>query len=436
MRTSSISCPKPISPRRPTPSTPLFLPGSELRLTRCRCFYGKRRFQKLIPQAKKRSDRWMRSWWKRVLGEEGNWFGLKDDDMQDEFEFEEILNSSGDGELSEEEKFEAWKQRAEAIIELREAQVDIRNEENRMWEDWLVDPAAAVEHGNGSSWEQTSNDGSNGIPGEGSIGDDDGPISLRRMVKSIRAMVIGLEEDEILYEDRVFQYASSNSAKFLAGLIIVPWSLSFLAHDFVLMPFLDRYVKTVPLAAQMLDIRTSQKRELVKELKHEQARYRFEVQIGKSPPLSDKELYKELREKILEMREERRLENRREFANIWSDAVFGVSLFLLLYFNKSKVALLKFTGYKIINNISYTMKAVLIILVADTILGYHSAVGWEALVDVILEHYGLEVDEAAIIIFVGIVPVAIDAYIKYWIFTKLPKLSQEVATMVYRIGRH
>lgn len=58
-----------------------------------------------------------------------------------------------------------------------------------------------------------------------------------------------------------------------------------------------RYVKTVPLAAQMLDVRRNQKLEMVKELKTEQARYRFEVEIGKSPPLSEKELYLELRHK-------------------------------------------------------------------------------------------------------------------------------------------
>ncbi|MCI48128.1 chloroplast envelope membrane protein-like, partial [Trifolium medium] len=42
-------------------------------------------------------------------------------------------------ELSADEKFEAWKQRAEAIIELREAQEDTRNQEARKWEDWLLE---------------------------------------------------------------------------------------------------------------------------------------------------------------------------------------------------------------------------------------------------------------------------------------------------------
>lgn len=60
---------------------------------------------------------------------------------------------------------------------------------------------------------------------------------------------------------------------------------------------LNRYVKTVPLAAEILDVRRNQKLEMVKQLQFEKARFRFEVEIGKSPPLSDEELWWELRRK-------------------------------------------------------------------------------------------------------------------------------------------
>ncbi|KAL0426717.1 UNVERIFIED_CONTAM: Chloroplast envelope membrane protein [Sesamum latifolium] len=186
-------------------------------------------------------------------------------------------------------------------------------------------------------------------------------------------LVLGREEDDILYEDQVLLYASLKSAKFLAVLVILPWTLDFLVHDYVLVPFLDRYVKTVPLAAQMLDVRKNQKLEMVKALNTEKARYRLEVEIGKSPPLSDEELYMELRNKAIELRDEWRLENRKAFANIWSDMVFGVTLFILLYFYQN-----------------------------------------QTLLEIIVEHYGFEVDQAAITIFVCLVPVIIDACVKLW----------------------
>ncbi|KAI7730117.1 hypothetical protein M8C21_029374 [Ambrosia artemisiifolia] len=397
---------------------------------------GRKGFGRLVPNAKKRKYNRKRSWWQKFFfDEDGNWLGLKDDEMID-VEEESAKSGSEDEGLSDEEKFEAWRRRAEAIVELREARENVENEEERKWEDWLLDGTNGGSSnsnsngtGNGSSWyqeprdESVDEDLSDLIPGKG-------------FTDSVRDLVFGREDDEILYEDRVFRYASFNSAKFLAALIIIPWALDFLVHDYVLMPFLDRYVKTVPLAAEILDVRKHQKLEMVKELKAEKERYKFEVEIGKSPPISEEELYLELRQKALELRDEWRLINRSAFANIWSDMVFGISLFALLYFNQNQVALLKFTGYKIINNVSDTGKAFLIILITDIFLGYHSESGWQTLLEIIVEHYGFDVDQSAIIIFVCLIPVIIDACVKLWMFKFLPRLSPKVSNIFQEMKRH
>ncbi|XVF19142.1 hypothetical protein REPUB_Repub11eG0083500 [Reevesia pubescens] len=363
-----------------------------------------------------------KSWWERFfLEDDGNWLGLKDDDMVEEGK--DGLSESE--EVSGEAKFEAWKRRAEAIIELREAQEDTRNEESRRWEDWIV-----VGNGNG---DDIKHGAANDWDGDDLDFEEEKENGL---VQSVRDFVLGREDEDILYEDRVFRYASFNSAKFLAALLLIPLALDFVVHDYVLMPFLDRYVKTVPLAAEMLDLRRNQKLEMVKQLKVEKARFQFEVEIGKSPPLSDEELWWELRHKALELRDECRLENRKAFANIWSDMVFGISLFLLLQLNQSKVALLKFAGYKIISNISDTGKAFLIILITDIFLGYHSESGWQTLLEIIVEHYGLQVDQSAITIFVCLIPVVIDACVKLWLFKFLPRLSPKVANIFREMKRH
>lgn len=101
-------------------------------------------------------------------------------------------------ELSEDEKFEAWKRRAEAIIDVREAQEDRRNQDHRKWEDWLLEEEEDVAN---SSWEGGIKDYREEIR----------PDSREEgIVKSVRAFIFG-NDDDMLYEDRVFQYASSNS---------------------------------------------------------------------------------------------------------------------------------------------------------------------------------------------------------------------------------
>ncbi|MBA0657529.1 hypothetical protein Goklo_009811 [Gossypium klotzschianum] len=283
------------------------------------------------------SRNWKTSWWGRFFFEDdGNWLGLKDDDMVEEVG-DMLSDSEEDEELLGGGKFEAWKRRAEAIIELREAQEDMRNEESRRWEDWIVVADGDDNKlGSANDWDDGGGGGGLGL-GVG-VGEENG----NGLVRSVRDLVIGRGDEDVLYEDRVFRYASFNSAsyfrisvdllvytlslvhlivnnpsikftydkgqscsyiflgsqaKFLAALLIVPLALDFVVHDFVLMPFLDRYVKTVPLAAEILDVRRNQKLEMVKQLQVEKARFRFEVEIGKSPPLSDEELWWELRSK-------------------------------------------------------------------------------------------------------------------------------------------
>jgi hypothetical protein len=71
---------------------------------------------------------------------------------------------------------------------------------------------------------------------------------------------------------------------------------------------------------------------------------------------------------------------------------------------------------RLFEGLSDIAKAVGIILVADTLLGYHSEEGWTGLIDITLGHYGIEVEEEDIVLFVGIIPIAIDVAFKYWIF--------------------
>lgn len=47
----------------------------------------------------------------------------------------------------------------------------------------------------------------------------------------------------------------------------------------------------------MLDVRKNQKLEIIEGLKTEKGRFELEVEIGKSPPLSDNEVWWELRNK-------------------------------------------------------------------------------------------------------------------------------------------
>mmetsp|Transcript_10339 Transcript_10339/g.36022 ORF Transcript_10339/g.36022 Transcript_10339/m.36022 type:complete len:223 (-) Transcript_10339:252-920(-) len=82
-------------------------------------------------------------------------------------------------------------------------------------------------------------------------------------------------------------------------------------------------------------------------------------------------------------------------------------------------------------------QAFFLLLVADTLVGYHSSDGWAAALTLLARHYGI-VSEISIPIhiFVAIVPVSLDVIFKYWVFKYLRKLSPSTQIILDEIERH
>jgi len=167
---------------------------------------------------RRRPSKWQRPWWKTFFSDwnddEESLAGLREDD--------ELLEEIGaDQELSENEKFETWRRKAEAIVELREAQQDAMNAEQRSWQDWISGGGDGASGGGGGDW-----------GGEASLVDQitDDPAEIVRDKGVIEVLRDTVDEDyeDMLFEDRVFMYASTNSVRsFLLPLFVLPCSIMY-----------------------------------------------------------------------------------------------------------------------------------------------------------------------------------------------------------------
>lgn len=72
----------------------------------------------------------------------------------------------------------------------------------------------------------------------------------------------------------------------------------------------------------------------------------------------------------------------------------------------------------------------------DILLGYHSEEGWTAAIRMLTRHYGYEVENGPIYVFVAVVPVTLDALFKYWIFKGLNRQSPAAAVTLRNMDRH
>lgn len=167
------------------------------------------RIPRLVPNAKGRfySGKKKKPWWL-------SFFSDSDEEIWSCWTAEDVLGDADDSsgeEIPEADEFESWKRRAEAISELREAQEDVRNEEGRGWEDWLGDGSAtsSVERDWGEQVEP-----SEVMSDDGGADDPNGTMYEKNgLVGSIRKYISGDDDnnDELLFEDRVFRYASISS---------------------------------------------------------------------------------------------------------------------------------------------------------------------------------------------------------------------------------
>jgi hypothetical protein len=173
-------------------------------------------FARTRRQRRRRPSEWQRPWWRTFFADwnedEESLAGLREDD--------ELLEAIGaNPELSENEKFQEWRRKAEAIVELREAQQDAMNAEARSWEDWT---SGAVSGAGGAS----GNGGGGGDwGGEESLLDEitDDPAEIVWDKGVIEAFRDTVDEDyeDMLFEDRVFMYASTNSVRCLLFLLLL-----------------------------------------------------------------------------------------------------------------------------------------------------------------------------------------------------------------------
>lgn len=168
-------------------------------------------------------------WWKQFLfddDEDDEWLSMEEDGLIDN----EAIDEEEDGMAIEERKFETWRRRAEAISELRTAQEDFRNGDRRNWEDWLENFSSSSSNASptNNSWDQN---------GGGNDGGDDDEDEDRyemfpdtRLVKTAKDLVLRTYDDELLFEDRVFKYASQNSVCVI-HIVFFPYLFCLLMSD-------------------------------------------------------------------------------------------------------------------------------------------------------------------------------------------------------------
>lgn len=106
----------------------------------------------------------------------------------------------------------------------------------------------------------------------------------------------------------------------------------------------------------------------------------------------------------------------------------------MVYFSRQRITNLRVFFNRAFLKLNDLTKVFLFILVTDMFVGFHSAEGWEVLLEGVLHHLGLSESKVFVNGFIATIPVVLDSCIKFWIFSYLTRYSPSTSAIYERMN--
>ncbi len=138
---------------------------------------------------------------------------------------------------------------------------------------------------------------------------------------------------------------------------------------------------------------------------------------------ADKNLQQRYQEKTIELAQCYNDQSVEAITNIFADLISLLTLFYLLYALEIQINITKSFLLEVFFGLDDSKKSLLILLVTDLLVGYHSSNLWELFFEFLFHHYGLPESQTGVFLLVATLPVLLDVLFKYLIFRHLNRSS-------------
>ncbi|BAU65347.1 CemA family protein [Stanieria sp. NIES-3757] len=256
--------------------------------------------------------------------------------------------------------------------------------------------------------------------------------SLFRKLTPFRSEVREAEyERQAVINIRLRRQQNQIATRFLIIIILVPLLTQILAKHLLFDPILGNYSDRNP---EQIQLTQAIRKKFDEELRLVNARLDVENLLGIIPELTPELKREKLKEAAVELWQESRNEALNGLKNLLADGVALVVFVVLVYFGRNKIAILRIAANRSFLNLYDPVKVFLFILFTDMFVGFHSAEGWEVILESIAEHFGIPANETFIKGFIATVPVFLDSWLKFWIFTYLTRFSPASSAIYERMN--
>jgi hypothetical protein len=238
-------------------------------------------------------------------------------------------------------------------------------------------------------------------------------------------------EQQVVQELRIRRIQDQMAMRWLVILFFIPVLVQVTIKTIIFEPLLGNYSNKNPTK---IELNSGIQEEFLREYSAFKEGLEIKQLLGVMPKLSEVEKEEKLSEKAIEIWQQSRNRALNGWKNILSDGVALLTFVGLVYFNRSKITLVRRFSNQTFLNLSDPLKVFLFILITDMFVGFHSAEGWEVLLAGVLAHFGLPESPVAINAFIATVPVIIDSCIKFWIFSYLTRYSPAASAIYERMN--
>lgn len=254
------------------------------------------------------------------------------------------------------------------------------------------------------------------------------PRSILETADRIKRELDPAAEQTVMQDFRRSKSRTVISLRFILLLILIPLLVQQVTKTFVIGPLIDQ-MRVGEQSRIFLNAELEE--EALSELQRYEQRLRFEILIGRAPPIGDAEIVAKVQEKAAEIEQQYRNFGSDAIKNVFADLLALAAFAGVIMTSRREIAILKTFMDQLVYGLSDSAKAFVIILLTNIFVGFHSPHGWEVLLEGLSRHFGLPANRDFIFLFIATFPVILDTIFKYWIFRYLNRVSPS-AVATYR----
>lgn len=238
-------------------------------------------------------------------------------------------------------------------------------------------------------------------------------------------------EQQVVRELRIRRQQRKIAIRWLIILLIVPIIVQFASKNLIFAPIIDRYTQQ---HYQNIEVSQEIEEEGLREFILIKQKFEVKQILGLQPELTAEKQKEKLKELVEELAKESLLKTMNGIKNSLADVTALLVFAGLAYWGRDRLYILRTFSNQTFLSLSDPVKVFLFILVTDMFVGFHSAEGWEVILEGVLHHFGLPESKVFVNSFIATVPVIIDSCIKFWIFSYLTRYSPSASAIFERMN--